>query len=517
MKDVLGHILSSGQLSLVEEMPDWYAPTNLPDEWATARGSTMPPSPLVERYSIAYEYQPYHMEQGKRKDKGRLIYTGKVVWAKHVKSLLKLMEPQQRWHRSRKFAVACGPLRINEMDRRLAQIHEHIKAIRELALNERESHEVSQIILQTTKKHLHINWDHIAKYIHEHIKSSLGGGGFKWRDALTIDREGWKRIFGMVKENIELCLQHPDWYPSNRPKTGLRARSASIEAALADAITGDSTNCEETIIDRCRIITFGNYMSLYTVFIPDKAAWYEEVIEKVIDYLKPEGEYYFPYMMGGKIYRLTSDLHGTDKPFTAADGKSWDASAGIILGKYLRCLMVPIQQTVQVATGQSHTSMDDTVAMIAASRRVNCTKVVLGDDLNCWGKFDLSTPVIEVEPHDTQFKYTLGLSFVHRTVPRITGLKWTADRGDKMLPLQMSPFNTYEKAFGSKLTAQIRGLHAGMYVGQFGEGTLIERLEKLQANDFKSPGQMFEELIDSSASETLRWAEQLGIKEVFIA
>jgi hypothetical protein len=500
------------------EMPDFYE--QFSEEWESSlRASTQPSSPLSLGYVMRYQWQPYGPEN-KPGGRPQIAYSFDVRWSKHVQVLAKLVSPHQIWHRSRTIALGASPLRKAEADKRIKQIHELMPWLRKSALTDKESYEIFRIITDNTKKHLHINWNWIAHYIKDHMASSLGGGGYKWRDALTIDRSGWKEIFELVRSNIETMEQHPDWYVANRPRTGLRARSESFDLDDTVGITAGETHWpskEYYEVWRTRIITFGNYMSLYTVFIPDKASWYQKTLEEVMNYLKVEGEYHFPYMEGGKIYRTFSDLHINSKEFHACDGKSWDCSAGIILGKYMRCYMVPYGGFVQVATGQSHTSMNDTIGLIVASRHIKGKKVCLGDDLNLYDGKPPKVPYIEEDPFDTKYRYCLGMSFYDDPeVPRISGFKVSTDRATKMIPLGLVPYQWEEVAVGGKHSYEEIATHAGMFAGRFGSGTLLERIEKLPPSEYKSPGELLEELAANNRDAVAQWAEDLGIGRVII-
>jgi hypothetical protein len=506
MTKTFNHISSTARLGLVEEQPDFFDRLKL--EWDRTGGTTMPAGPLADAYHMKWTYLPYKMENGVMNTTASLNYKVDVHWAKHVPMLVKHIEPHQVWHRSRIIALAIDALRTNEMQRRVSKITDGINDYRKAACKDRESHEINQIVLEETKKHMHLNYEHIHKYIMDHKRSSLGGGGFKWRMALEMPRSEWDEVRQILFENIELMQTHPTWYVSNYPRTGERARSASLEAV--------STHYDVDI-DRTRIITFGNFMSLYTVFIVDKASWYQTVLTKCLDLLQPSGDYYFPYMEGGNIYQIFSDLHKTDEPYHAYDGRTWDAGAGIILGPYMNCFMVPIGGVPQVASGQSHTSMNGTIATVIASRNLNGVKCVLGDDCAHYGRDQIKTNVLELEPSDTKYKYNLGLTYaVDPDRPRISGMKITKDRGIDMISVNTMEFYELEGVYGGKHSREERVAHAGMYLGQFGSGTLLDRIKKLPPNNWKNPGELLEEIVESGAEDTWAWAEELGVKEVFM-
>lgn len=505
MTKVFQHIKATSALELVEEQPDHF--DRLKHDWDRNGGTVMPTGPLADMYHLRWEYQPYYMDNGVMVTQPKVHYNVDIKWAKHVPTLLKLIEPYQVFHRSRLVAMAIDSLRIHEMQRRINLITENKQEYIKAAATDRESYEISQIIIEQTLAHMHANYEHIRKYIMDHKRSSLGGGGYKWRMALAMTRSEWDEVMEQLKANLELMQAHPTWYPANYPRTGERARSEGIQS-MGDKFSVD--------VDRTRIITFGNYMSLYTVFIVDKASWYQTVLNQVLDVINPTGEYYFPYMEGGKIYRIFSDLHQSEAPYHAYDGKTWDAGAGIILGPYLHCFMVPVGGVPQVASGQSHTSMNGTIATVIASRDLNGAKCILGDDCAYYGRDRLRTKVLEEDPADTKYKYNLGLSYLKDPErPRISGMKLTKDRSVDMISIHTMDFYELEAVYGGKHSREERVAHAGMYLGQFGSGSLLERIEKLPPNDWKNPGELLDEISDTESSTVWEWADELGVKEVF--
>jgi len=178
MTRAFDHINATALLRLVEEMPD-HLPT-LKQKWDRTGGTTMPSSPLVDQYRLTTNYVPYTIaDDGSMMVKGKLVYSTEVEWAKHVPTLMHLIDPQQIWHRSRDVAVAVDTLRINEINRRIEQVQEWYPDYKKYSLSTSESYEIAQIVRDETRRALHVNYEWIKSYIHEHIRSSLGDGGFK--------------------------------------------------------------------------------------------------------------------------------------------------------------------------------------------------------------------------------------------------------------------------------------------------------------------------------------------------
>jgi len=499
------HINATAHLQLVEVMPDHY-PT-LKSRWDVMGGTTMPPSPLVDHYSLETEYVPYEIIENRLTVKRSLKYSTEIEWAKHIPTLAKLIDPQQVWHRSRDVAVAVDALRINEMDNRIQRATEWYDDYHKFGLSDRESYEVGFIIRDETKKALRLNYEWINDYIREHIRSSLGGGGFKWRQALDMTRTEWAQVLDIVKENSETMVTHPDWYVSNVPETGERSRANALQYAQ---------RYTQGKIDRTRVIMFGNYMSLWTVFIPDKASWYTKVLAKVEDVIKPSGECYYPYTEGGLIYKRFSDMHLSKLPYHAYDAKTWDAGVGIILGKWVNCYLAPIGRIPQLPSGESHTSMIGTVGSVCATRKLPGVKIILGDDIAHFGTSTMSAKLLECSPEDTKYKFNLGVSYWHDPLePRISGFKVTKDRSKDMKAIQTQEFGITKAAFGAKHPATQRALHSGLYLGRFGSGTLLELIQNIPAGEFMSPSELLENIVETKVEDAFLWARERGITEIF--
>jgi len=519
-KDAAEHLESTTPLFLAKDEPD-YLPM-LQAKWAARQtGSIQPTSPLALGYVITYVYERIPVD--KRPDVPYVPYTVKyklkVKWAPHMKVLVKMLKPHQLWHRSRLVALAAGPLRIAEAYKRIKGVQDNITEYRKLALTDRESHEVFQIVLENTKRNMHLNFEYISTYINKHKDKSLGGSGYKWADAYTLTKSDWKIVFELVRANLDAMEDHPTWYVSNPPLDGLRSRANEFTEGDCNDLLSLKTefSSDQMLIEFCRIILFGNHMSLYTAFIPQKVTWYTDTLLQTISALKASGTYHFPYIEGGMVYKRFADLHANMAEFHATDGKKWESGVGTILGPYFNCMMVPFGGITHVASGQSHTSMNDSLAMIAASRNLDCTKVILGDDLNIWGGPPLRSAVIEEQPYDTKFKYCLGLSYSDDPyVPRTTGIKISTDRSGKMIPIPLDEGQEYAIAAGGKHSKAERLTHAQMYLGRFGSGTLLERLTKIPASEFVAPSELLEQIALTEAEDVFDWARELGIDRVAV-
>jgi hypothetical protein len=472
-------------------------------QWSTREsGSIMPPGPGVDAFMLDYEMNI------DAQNNPVLFYSINVRWEPFIKDyLLKHIEPWQVWHRSRLAAISANALKINEINYRIKQTFDMQKYFKQVALSSAQLDELLSIVVLTTIKYLKFNKQWIATYIKEHKNSSLGGG-FKWNNAFTVTDSEWLAILEIIKSNLENMLSHAGQYSPREPYTGIRARADQI-----DAVSDEYLDYQMT---RSRIVMFGPWMSLVTVFIPQKAAWYEEILTKVIDYLDPEGEYFFPYILGGKIYLKASELFNAGLQYTAYDGKSWESSVGQLLGAPFRSMMVHVGGWDFLPSGSTFTSLLGTIGTIIATMRTSGTWLVLGDDANHFGNGKLNFPPMEYQPEDTKFWYLLGVCFKPDiNQPRITGIKLTMDRAREMKPLTMHYFQHNTVLVSRKRADSTRVAWAGLFNGWFGEGTLLQAIQKIKPGEYKSPSEEIESLVESSFTDPYAWAEREGVKKVF--
>jgi hypothetical protein len=452
----------------------------------------------------------YAMEWEQRED--GLHYKLRVKWEPWVRNwLIKSIPKNQVTHRSRLLAVASNPLKANELDYRIKQTTEYLPALRKIALSDRESKTLLDIIIDKTRKYMHMNPEWIRTYINEHRNSSLGQG-YNWRMAYGITREEWSTMMGQLLETLDKIERHDGYYSRIQWNTGVRARSESLDKVA------DEYN--PPVMTRSRIILFHPAMSLWTVFISQKAAWYTEVLEEAMKELHVAGEYHFPYVMGGQIYILAQQLFN-DYPntYSANDGKSWDSSQGIILGKSFRPFMVQFKTTPMLPSGMTFTSMLGTLASIVATRYYKGTWLVLGDDMNGWNVPSFNVPYIEHQPEDTKYKWILGVRYdINNERPRISGIKMSMDRARAMKPLSVEPYLPNKRVMYRKRDPRSRVAWAGLFHGWFGDKSLIDSLADTPPGEYISAGEMIENMVEEDVGKVdpYAWAETMGVKEVFI-
>jgi len=477
-------------------------------------GSVMPPGPGVEYYLEAHEMS----ETG-------LNYALQVKWEPWVRDWLIHSIPEwQVYHRSRLLAIAANELKVRELNYRIEQTREYMPYLKQAALTTRQSYEVSRIVLDATRDYLHYDPQWRTMYINEHLNSSLGGG-FRWRNALDVSNDDWRHLLSILQSNLEQLQRYPEYYSHIDWYSGIRARADEIDAispAYGNPVQtnelGVLTPQWYTTMGRSRVILFHPTMSLWTMFISQKAAWYTEVLEKVLDYLQVEGEYFFPYVLGGQIYIKAQQLFNDGIAYQANDGKSWESSQGILLGPSFRPFMVQFAGIPMLPSGETFTSMFGTIASVIATRRVKGTWLVLGDDMNHWGRSLIQVPYVEYQPGDTEHKWILGVSFqedVNR--PRISGIKMSMDRAGAMRPIHATPGIVEQSIQGRTRDPRTRVAWAGLFHGWFGDRSLIDSLSKIPPGEYISPGEYIERMVEEKTAsiDPYAWAEQYGIKRIF--
>jgi hypothetical protein len=349
----------------------------------------------------------------------------------------------------------------------------------------------------------------VQQYIRAHSTSSLGGGGFRWRNALLLSDADLEEVKQLVIANAELGEQYPTRYIGNRLRTGQRARS--------DGLTSFSPQMEyEGEVDRSRVIIFSNCFSLTSVFIKDKASWYTDIMDGVVDVIKPNGVYMYPFSEGGGIYNILSDLFKDDgQNFHASDGITWDAGAAIMLGKYFNWEMAPIGPTTQLPSGHSKTSLFGTIAQVSATRHLNGTSIVLSDDHNYFGSDFRRPKVLDPAPEDEQERYCLGLTFRYDSQrPRVAGIKITQDRADKLKSIRCPDYEEKTDVMESSHSLSEIAAHACMYFGVFGDRSLLESITNVKPSRYTYPRDVLEKMMleETKLSVSIEIARQLGVE-----
>lgn len=480
------------------------------NEWLDRRnGTLMPPSPGVSAYHSNFEYD----------DISNVIrYRIVAKWKPIVPWLVRNMPRWQVLHRSRGTVLAFSPLRVNEQTRKVRQVREWMDAMKRHALSAEQSNRLYDAFLAMTEEALALDSAWITKYLRKHETSSIGGG-FKWRDLQGLTTKEWADIYHQVKEMVRSMREHPGHWINIKWNTGLRARSDPItDSSVPGTYTGE--------MDRTRIIQFHPVLSLMNVFLPDKKTYYEKVLRYTESFVNAGAEFHYPYVEGGNIYATINNLYHEGYKLNALDGKTWEASVGVLLGPAFTTLMMYVDGIPMLPSGGFHTSSCGTMANVVSNAKTPGHIVALGDDMSVFTKkgHRSGVPWIEEDPGDTEYKVTLGVSYgVDIDLPRITGIKMMSDRAKKAIPIRVDDIELQGESFVvSKKTDRETALWAGLYMGRFGDKSLIEILKGIDttSRDYVSPGEIIEDIVSgaeqTSATDPFAWAEELGVKKVII-
>jgi hypothetical protein len=195
---------------------------------------------------------------------------------------------------------------------------------------------------------------------------------------------------------------------------------------------------------------------------------------------------------------------------------------GLILGKAFRPMMVYMRGTYMLPSGIAATSLLGTIASVLVNKDANGVMITLGDDQNHFVKGKLSgiprVPWIEEQPMDSKTNTILGASFWKPEAPRLTGFKVMSDRADKALPLLLSRDLRFIRS-QPRRDPRERAAWLGMFLGYYGDGTLISRLrkEKIETQDYFAPRLTIQALVDDENEDVFGWAEREGVKKLIVA
>jgi hypothetical protein len=411
--------------------------------------------------------------------------------------------------------LAFSPLRVFEQQRKLNQVKEWYDKMARHSLPTSLSESVYHMFFEKTLKYLKFDWNWVRSYINDHDTSSIGGG-FKWRSTMGMTQGEWYNVYQNAKTMIENMSKKPFHWINIKWNTGLRARSDSL-TGLGGSYNG--------VIDRTRIIQFHPSMSIYNIFLPNKKAYFTEVLNELQDMLGATPIFHFPYTEGGMIYDTLHRLHSKGLQLSAMDGKTWEASVGVLLGPAFSTLMMFVDGVGMLPSGGFHTSTLGTMANIVQNRNVNAHIVALGDDMSIFSKqkYSSNVPWVEEDPGDTAHKVTLGIAFGDDIdKPRVTGIKAMSDRAKKAIPIRVDEI-TYEGESTVLKTRDPReiSLWVGLYMGYFGDKTLLETLKStdISSRDYISPGEIIEEMVTKQETQVdpYAWAETYGVKKLIVA
>jgi len=472
-------------------------------------GTLMPPAPFVSRFRAPYTYD-YDQEVARG--------TAIIKWIEPFHHIVRLLDQWQiLGERSRLITLGIGRLQVREVRHRLERVSEALPHLRRVMITESVQEAIFHVIIEKTLKYMHYDSDWIRSYIKEHEGSSLGQQ-HRWFEAYSIDHSAWQQILSNLKSLLEYLNAHPGAYLNLMYNFGLRARAPPL-SSLAET--------QDWEIDRSRIISFYPLLSMFTAFIPQKAAWYTEVLDEVYKLLHARVQIHYPYVLGGQIYTKVRDLFLNKPTFQAGDGKVWEAMTGTVLGRPFNPLMMKVGPYNVLPSGITFTSMLDTIANLIVNRNLSGDLIALGDDMNYWGPESIERVFSEVSPGDTRYGYILGVASgpivsgarQYVTQPRLMGIRAMLDRRDKMVPTHLPPPGGINEDYDVERPYDPRmvSLYTGLYKGWFGARSLLDTLERIPPSEYVSPGETIENLVDTESGarvDAWAWAEQYGFKPV---
>lgn len=465
------------------------------------RGATiMPPSPGVERYELTYEYSPEST-----------VYKINVKWRDITNWLVRNIEPWQITHRSRKATLAVKPYMIHETNKKLGQLAEWLPTYSDYIQKKEVSEVLYQLVIEKTLKYLTLDYDWIATYVRQHSGSSISPK-VRWSNMFQLSHAEWEDFFNTIKGFVEELGHNSGRFLNILYSVGLRARSEELDK-ISTEYFGE--------VERTRVIQFHPIMSSWNVFLPNKKEWYKEILLETERIVKASTKFHYPYVEGGNIYKIASELFSDGRIFQAMDGKNWESGVGLILGESFKPTLMYIGGYYMLGSGEAVTSLYGTMANVIVNKDVGEEMIVLGDDMNYFGKKRMrnrSLPWVENQDLDTKYKYVLGTSFVEPEKPKITGIKVMSDRGDKAIPLSLEDREGYIPVYKKRDPKEV-STWAGMYLGYYGSDTLLNRLRKVKLDelDYIAPGKIIEDLSSEVSNENpYEWAETEGVKNLIV-
>lgn len=450
----------------------------------------MPVSPGVEHafFRLLYEND-------------KVGYETQVYWTRAAKWLAKQIPEEQLLHRSRIGTIAFRPLQVTEDVLRTERVNEWVNTGKFDSYRGKASvmYELFDMMMEETIKYLEYDEDWIRQYIAKHENSSVGGG-LKWRDLLAMSQEEWMALFETIKKLAEDIRAHPGMWVNLNYRTGLRARSDKLDR-LGREYYG--------MIERTRVVAFYPLMSMWNAFIKNKKELFLRIFQRAAQILRIPNRVLIPFTEGGRIYSLAAELfHEYGDHFSAQDGKSWEASVGIILGEAFSAFYVLDDGLALLPSGIWCTSILGTLAslVVLAVQHPDTVAILLGDDQNLFGPVRKpSVPWIEEDPGDTKHKLILGMGYGYEyDRPRVFGLKAQSDRADKALPITLEPGVFESVDLSGRHSVQERAAWIGAYLGFYGGRSLIEAARSLDLTkyDYISPSVVIQDLTDPDTFES---------------
>lgn len=404
-------------------------------------GTLMPPSPGVERYWIKVVPDPGN---------NQVKYTMLVVFRPELQDLYEILDNGQILHRSRQVALAAGPLRAFTLDKRNNRLRNNRDALKKIEMPVKQQADLLK--LMGDELTFAYNPSHIIEFLNEHEKAGVGRG-LKWGMLKETGRSEWLQAKSVAEEVRDHLFSDYSGKYMNRPLwSGLRAKNTTQVPSRDKFLhTDKKAMLMQGSITETRIVNYTAQLSVWGVFLTQKAHKYAKILTELADTWDLPFHVTSPLISGGLIYPFVDGLFRDGYNHYPYDGGSWESVVGATLSKGFSQFFTPIQEWDTLPSGIAITSLIDTVLSLWAVNECfalggDDTLVVLGDDWNIFSKRAVKDPGLgelgELDAGDQARRFALGLSFLGEK-PRVQGLKFTSDRSDKSIGINLS--RPYEK------------------------------------------------------------------------
>jgi hypothetical protein len=398
-------------------------------------------------------------------------------------------------------------LQIEELNRRISKSdtqRPYVEQIRDVYASKMAGW--YDFIHQSFLSHAGVELNAMTDYMKEHIHSSAMRG-IKWKELYEESKTEPELVVTMGETLFAWFEQLAKFgrgrYLPFAYNLGSRARGNGLGETTTKMIDGKlDVRC---VVDRCRIIQFGEYTSLFNMLLLRKKQFYEDVINHCKDTLGITSQIETPIVSGGGIYGTARDWLKSYNHM-ALDAANHDANVISILGDDFTPYGSYLDRSIQLPSGIWATSifgiMASLVYLAEMERSVGDMSVVLlGDDMNVFVDDSqqkklashklLEQKLVKWDTEDTKYSFVLGIALDKGT---IMGLKPTLDNAEKMIGLS----NLHAGDTVKKRMLDLEGAYRWrqMYEGRINGRDLVTVMSEVKAEDFKGPGQILEKLAE---------------------
>jgi len=463
----------------------------------------MPPAPGVDRLEIEI------LEISDKLVRARVSPTLNKWGRDIISKYRRAGRMNELFHRSRKAAIAWGPLRVAEFDHRLEKLDANKAWLAKTRMPARHTITYNSGFVRATLDALKLDMGYIRTYVKEHERSSVMPG-VKWSN-LGLDKSAWDGMLDAIRGVLELHEHNAVMTYKDRPHyAGLRARGEKLEGQVGYAT--------ETELTRCRITLYYPSDSVWAAFIPDKLAWYKKVfalVDEIGDDMRlPRIQWTSGATHGGKIFLHARDHFDEHRHFSALDGGSWESVVGNGFSPGCSWQFLPVGGYLHLPSGSMPTTAHDTAYMLYIARLMaareggDASFVIQGDDLNVWhdrGHWK-GSELVERQDLDTELKFLLGISYSpDLDRPHILGFKYSGDRAAKAVNLRVGKQFTGSNALESDLSEREKKMWHGLYFGEFGSRTLLDAIRRVKPERYRGGAEELVMLLEElEASQTPR-------------